>query len=61
MDQLRLLPAPPRLIGFELGMGQAAEVAELLRSAGHWDEIVTIPDLAGIDRHVLGISHNYRD
>lgn len=55
LAQLPLLPAPPRLIGFELGQGQAGEVAELLRQAGHWDEIVTIPDLAGIDRHVLGV------
>jgi release factor glutamine methyltransferase len=56
MAQLPLLTAPPRLIAFELGMGQAEDVAELLRSVGHWKEIVTVPDLAGIDRHVLGIS-----
>ncbi|MCM3700959.1 peptide chain release factor N(5)-glutamine methyltransferase [Paenibacillus macerans] len=55
MAQLALLPRPPRLIGFELGLGQAAAVADLLRAAGHWREIVTIPDLAGIDRHVIGI------
>ncbi|MDU0331170.1 HemK family protein methyltransferase, partial [Paenibacillus sp. 3LSP] len=56
MAQLALLPRPPRLIGFELGQGQAADVAALLRAAGYWDEIVTVPDLAGIDRHVLGIA-----
>lgn len=56
MEQLSLLPHPPRLIGFELGMGQAEEVAEMLRQAGFWNEIVTIPDLAGIDRHVLGLA-----
>ncbi|AZK45856.1 peptide chain release factor N(5)-glutamine methyltransferase [Paenibacillus lentus] len=56
MAQLALLPQPPRLIGFELGMGQAADVAELLRAAGHWREIVTVADLAGIDRHVLGVA-----
>lgn len=56
MAQLPLLSAPPRLIAFELGMGQAGDVAELLQRAGHWEEIVTVPDLAGIDRHVLGIS-----
>ncbi|MFF3922142.1 peptide chain release factor N(5)-glutamine methyltransferase [Paenibacillus lactis] len=55
MDQLPLLATPPRLIAFELGMGQAQDVADMLRAAGHWDEIVTIPDLAGIGRHVLGI------
>ncbi|WP_150270621.1 peptide chain release factor N(5)-glutamine methyltransferase [Paenibacillus tepidiphilus] len=55
LEQLRLLPAPPRLVGFELGQGQAGEVAALLDAAGHWDEIVTVDDLAGIARHVLGI------
>ncbi|AIQ61335.1 N5-glutamine methyltransferase family protein [Paenibacillus borealis] len=56
MEQLPLLPAPPRLVGFELGQGQAGQVAELLRAAGHWNEIITIEDLAGIPRHVLGIN-----
>lgn len=56
MEQLQLLPAPPRLVGFELGLGQAEQVAVLLAAAGHWCEIVTIKDLAGIPRHVLGIS-----
>lgn len=56
MEQLTLLPAPPRLIGFELGFGQAEQVAALLAAAGHWTEIITINDLAGIPRHVLGIT-----
>lgn len=56
MAQLPLLPAAPRLVGFELGQGQAGQVAALLRAAGHWNEIVTINDLAGIPRHVLGIA-----
>lgn len=56
MEQLPLLSAPPRLIAFELGMGQAGDVAQLLRQAGHWNDIITVPDLAGIDRHVLGIA-----
>ncbi|KAI7262921.1 hypothetical protein KC345_g9292 [Hortaea werneckii] len=56
MEQLPLLPAPPRLVGFELGQGQAGQVAALLRAAGHWNEIITIEDLAGIPRHVLGIA-----
>lgn len=56
MEQLALLPAPPRLIGFELGFGQAEQVAALLEAAGHWKEIITINDLAGIPRHVLGIA-----
>ncbi|MDT3425540.1 release factor glutamine methyltransferase [Paenibacillus forsythiae] len=56
MEQLPLLPAPPRLVGFELGLGQAEQVAALLAAAGHWNEIVTVPDLAGIPRHVIGIA-----
>ncbi|OMD51322.1 protein-(glutamine-N5) methyltransferase, release factor-specific [Paenibacillus borealis] len=56
MEQLPLLPAPPRLVGFELGQGQAGQVAALLEAAGHWNEIVTVDDLAGIPRHVLGIA-----
>ncbi|MFE4712130.1 peptide chain release factor N(5)-glutamine methyltransferase [Paenibacillus sp. NPDC056722] len=56
MEQLPLLPAPPRLIGFELGFGQAEQVAALLKAAGHWNEIITVDDLAGIPRHVLGLS-----
>nr|WP_256701712.1 HemK family protein methyltransferase [Paenibacillus sp. P3E] len=56
MEQLALLPAPPRLVGFELGQGQAGQVAGLLRAAGHWNEIITIDDLTGIPRHVLGIA-----
>ncbi|WP_189027330.1 peptide chain release factor N(5)-glutamine methyltransferase [Paenibacillus albidus] len=56
MEQLPLLPAPPRLVGFELGQGQAEQVAALLEAAGHWNEIVTIRDLAGIPRHVLGLA-----
>lgn len=56
LEQLPLLPNPPRLVGFELGLGQAEDVAGLLRAAGHWNEIVTIDDLAGIPRHVLGIA-----
>lgn len=56
MEQLALLPAPPRLVGFELGLGQAGEVAAMLAAAGAWNEIVTIPDLAGIPRHVLGLA-----
>ncbi|QDY84485.1 peptide chain release factor N(5)-glutamine methyltransferase [Paenibacillus polymyxa] len=56
LEQLGLLQTPPRLIGFELGMGQARDVANLLERAGHWRNILIIPDLAGIERHVLGVS-----
>ncbi|WP_068497344.1 peptide chain release factor N(5)-glutamine methyltransferase [Paenibacillus kribbensis] len=56
LEQLGLLQAPPRLIGFELGMGQAGDVAALLEQAGHWKTILIVPDLARIERHVLGVS-----
>lgn len=46
--------AKPHLVGFELGMGQAQDVAALVRSAGY-SEIRIVTDLAGIERHVLGI------
>lgn len=51
--QLKELPAVPALVGFEVGMGQAGEVMQLLEHAADWDEIRLIPDLAGIDRHVI--------
>jgi release factor glutamine methyltransferase len=56
MKQLVLLAAPPRLIGFELGMGQAEEVADMLRRTGFWNRIETVNDYAGIGRHVIGIA-----
>lgn len=54
LEQIAQLPAPPALIGFELGQGQARQVEQLLHSSGYWDETVVVPDLAGIERHVLG-------
>ncbi|QHT64180.1 peptide chain release factor N(5)-glutamine methyltransferase [Paenibacillus lycopersici] len=54
-EQLMQLSALPRIVGFELGIGQAEAVADLLRGIGAWREIRIIPDYAGIDRHVLAI------
>ncbi|MDQ3571751.1 MAG: peptide chain release factor N(5)-glutamine methyltransferase [Actinomycetota bacterium] len=42
-----------RAIGLEVGAGQAAIVAELVRRAG-FEEVTVRPDLAGIDRVVVG-------
>ncbi|NQX70633.1 peptide chain release factor N(5)-glutamine methyltransferase [Paenibacillus alba] len=53
--QLRLLPRIPTLVGFEVGIRQADAVAAMLRAAADWDEIRFVPDLQGIDRHVLAI------
>lgn len=52
-EQLRRLPAMPQLVGFEVGQGQAADVRGLLEEAADWDEVLIVPDLAGIDRHVI--------
>ncbi|XOK61252.1 peptide chain release factor N(5)-glutamine methyltransferase [Paenibacillus elgii] len=51
--QLGELPAMPALVGFEVGQGQAGEVRRLLERAADWDEVRIVPDLAGIDRHVI--------
>lgn len=54
LEQIEELPEPPALIGFELGQGQAEAVAELVRERGYWDDVRIVPDLAGIERHVIG-------
>ncbi|MGG4144756.1 HemK/PrmC family methyltransferase [Paenibacillus algorifonticola] len=58
VEQLPLLRQMPRIVAFELGMGQAEAVAELLRGAGEWDEVRTITDYGGIDRHVIAVRTN---
>ncbi|WP_082882464.1 peptide chain release factor N(5)-glutamine methyltransferase [Paenibacillus swuensis] len=55
LAQLPELPAMPRLVGFEVGMGQARDVAAMLRAVAVWDEVRIIPDLAGIERHVVAV------
>lgn len=55
MKQLDLLQRDPKLIAFELGMGQADAVADMLRERGSWSTVETVFDLAGIGRHVIGI------
>ncbi|SFL87631.1 release factor glutamine methyltransferase [Paenibacillus sp. 1_12] len=55
--QLAELVRLPSLVGLEVGIGQADEVAKLLRQAAEWDEIRIIPDLAGIARHVIAIRY----
>lgn len=47
----------PRIVAFELGMGQAQDVAALLRDYGAWNEVRIITDYAGIERHVMAIKH----
>jgi release factor glutamine methyltransferase len=45
--------ASTRFVVFEVGDGQAAELADSLRAAGY-DEVRITPDLAGVDRVVEG-------
>lgn len=53
LEQLPLLVQVPRIVAFELGMGQPQIVADMLRNLGHWDDIRIINDYAGIERHVI--------
>ncbi|MCR8632304.1 peptide chain release factor N(5)-glutamine methyltransferase [Paenibacillus radicis (ex Xue et al. 2023)] len=55
--QLKELPAMPALVGLEVGLGQAQAVAKLLSDAAEWDQIRIIPDLAGIERHVIAVRY----
>jgi release factor glutamine methyltransferase len=45
--------SPARFVALEVGMGQAGEVADVLRAAG-FAEVATRRDLAGIERVVVG-------
>jgi release factor glutamine methyltransferase len=55
LEQLRKSGSAPRVIGFECGMGQAGDVAGMLREAALWEDIFIVEDYAGIERHVIGI------
>ncbi|MDF2720365.1 MAG: SAM-dependent methyltransferase [Paenibacillus sp.] len=54
LQQVDELPYPPALIGFEVGAGQAREVAAWMEQCGHWDSIRMVSDLSGIERHLVG-------
>jgi release factor glutamine methyltransferase len=45
--------APARLLAIEVGLGQARSVGELMR-AGGFERVETRPDLAGVERVVVG-------
>lgn len=53
VSDMKQLPKPPEMAGFEVGQGQAEAVAEMLRKDGGWEHTEVIPDLAGIGRHVI--------
>ncbi|MBW5445957.1 HemK family protein methyltransferase [Cohnella sp. CFH 77786] len=54
-EQLSMLPRLPRLVAWEVGAGQAEEVAALLRAAADWTDIRFVVDYAGIQRHVIAV------
>ncbi|QJD88261.1 peptide chain release factor N(5)-glutamine methyltransferase [Cohnella herbarum] len=54
-SQLTRLAQLPRIVAWEVGAGQAADVAELLRAAANWDDVRFVQDYAGIDRHVIAV------
>ncbi|MFK7694820.1 peptide chain release factor N(5)-glutamine methyltransferase [Paenibacillus sp. HJGM_3] len=54
-EQLTRLERTPRIVGFEVGQGQAPAVAELLTHTGLWAEVRLVKDLAGIERHVIAV------
>lgn len=45
---------PPAMVAFEVGVGQAAEVASLIRRHWQGSETDIVQDLQGIDRIVMG-------
>jgi release factor glutamine methyltransferase len=54
LEQMQRLPMVPRLVGFEVGFGQARDVAALMEKCGWWQQVDIIRDYAGIERHVIG-------
>jgi release factor glutamine methyltransferase len=53
LGELATAAARPDVIGLEVGIGQAATVADLMQRAGY-ERVEARPDLAGIDRVVVG-------
>ncbi|NOU95022.1 HemK family protein methyltransferase [Paenibacillus sp. LMG 31456] len=56
--QLKELAVMPALVGLEVGLGQAQAVAKLLSDVAEWDEVRIVPDLAGIERHVIAVRYS---
>jgi release factor glutamine methyltransferase len=54
-EQLKLLPAYPRLVAFEVGEGQTAAVSQMLAELNIWEQIDIVIDYAGIARHVIAM------
>jgi release factor glutamine methyltransferase len=52
-EQMKLLPAFPRLVAFEVGQGQTDLVSRMLAELKVWEQIDVIDDYSGIARHVI--------
>lgn len=55
LEQMAVHGVQPRLFAFECGLGQARELARMVRDAGSWPEVSIVEDFAGIERHVIGV------
>jgi methylase of polypeptide subunit release factors len=53
LGEVSALERPPSAVALEVGAGQAGPVSELVQSAGY-ERVQARPDLAGIERVVLG-------
>lgn len=53
LGEVRGMQRPPDAVALEIGAGQAEAVSQLVRRSGY-EEVETRPDLAGIERVVLG-------
>ena len=55
LAQMEAFGVRPRLVGFECGLGQARDLARLMREQGWWSDVSIVEDYAGIERHVLAV------
>jgi release factor glutamine methyltransferase len=55
LAQMESFGVRPRLVGFECGLGQARDLARLMREQGWWTDVSIVEDYAGIERHVLAM------
>lgn len=53
--QMNELCLVPQLLGFEIGIGQADAVMDMLDASMTWSRLEAIPDLTGRMRHVIGV------
>jgi release factor glutamine methyltransferase len=56
-EQLKQLPAFPRIVAFEVGQGQTEAVSQMLAELNVWTKIDIVNDLSSIPRHVIAINH----